>query len=208
MAKSKGFGDFRQPVHAENTNSDLSNYISALSHHVVIARSNIWCSSCWRGMLLVYSSMVRPYLIVQSRFTMGSPTSCRHGEQSFKNQTDEVDSHLIKDRTTSERVRFSCTCISEQSLTKMFPTCSLHALSVRLVDTPTLVQAPPSAAARITPHPLASEVKAQWNHEIAVLFKGFQNLDRSAMEWGRSLLYGPSEGTKVSPPSSTSSSPS
>ncbi|PPQ68097.1 hypothetical protein CVT25_014260 [Psilocybe cyanescens] len=68
----------------------------------------------------------------------------------------------------------------------------LHALSVRLVETPNVVLAPPSAAARIKPHNFTTELKSQWNHEIACLFKGFQNLDRSAVAWGKSLLYGPS----------------
>ncbi|KAF8152986.1 hypothetical protein B0H34DRAFT_87192 [Crassisporium funariophilum] len=68
----------------------------------------------------------------------------------------------------------------------------LHTLSVRLVETPALIQAPPSAAARIKPHPFTSQLKSQWNHEIAVLFAGFGNIDRSALAWGRSLVYGPS----------------
>ncbi|KAF5325071.1 hypothetical protein D9619_009899 [Psilocybe cf. subviscida] len=67
----------------------------------------------------------------------------------------------------------------------------LRALSVRLVDTPTLVLAPTSAAARIKPHPLASEVKAQWNDHVSALFTGVANLDKTAVRWGQSLLYGP-----------------
>ncbi|CAA7266282.1 unnamed protein product [Cyclocybe aegerita] len=84
----------------------------------------------------------------------------------------------------------------------------LHALSVRLVETPTLVQAPPSAASRIKPHPLSTEIKSRWNHEVAVLFAGFQNLDESAVAWGKSLLYGPSEEGRSRPSSSTPSAAS
>lgn len=81
---------------------------------------------------------------------------------------------------------------------------SLHALSVRLVETPTLVQAPTSAAARIKPHPLVSEMKSKWNDEIEGLFRGVHNLDKRAVEWGKSLLYGPDENKTVKPSSSTS----
>ncbi|KAF9556816.1 hypothetical protein CPC08DRAFT_710903 [Agrocybe pediades] len=72
----------------------------------------------------------------------------------------------------------------------------LHALSTRLVDSPNVVLAPPSAAMRVKPHPFTNELKYRWNREIAALFLGFQNLDRSVVRWGRSLLYGPEpEGT-------------
>jgi len=81
----------------------------------------------------------------------------------------------------------------------------LHALSVRLVDTPTVVQAPPSAATRIKPHPFTSELKSQWNNEIATLVSGIQNFDKTALNWGRSLLYGP---TTVEENTQTSSSSS
>ncbi|KAF9484067.1 hypothetical protein BDN70DRAFT_872966 [Pholiota conissans] len=85
----------------------------------------------------------------------------------------------------------------------------LHALSVRLVETPTLVQAPPPAATRIKPHPFTSEIKSQWNDEIAAVFKRIQSLDRTAVEWGRSLLYGPptTEGKTVQTSTSTTSTP-
>ncbi|KJA23903.1 hypothetical protein HYPSUDRAFT_137230 [Hypholoma sublateritium FD-334 SS-4] len=82
----------------------------------------------------------------------------------------------------------------------------MHALSVRLVETPTLVQAPPSAATRIRPHPLATEIKSKWNDEVAGLFLGFQNLDKRAVEWGRSLLYGPPDDEVKATTSSPSSS--
>lgn len=74
---------------------------------------------------------------------------------------------------------------------------SLHALSVRLVETPSLIQAPPPAAERIHKDPLVTEIKSRWNHEVAMLFRGFQNLDKSAVEWGKSLLYGPPADTKT-----------
>ncbi|KAG5720879.1 hypothetical protein E4T56_gene15244 [Termitomyces sp. T112] len=66
----------------------------------------------------------------------------------------------------------------------------LHALSIRLVETPSLVQAPPPAAARITHHPFASLLKAKWNQEVQSLFTGVANWDRRVQEWGKKLLYG------------------
>jgi len=80
---------------------------------------------------------------------------------------------------------------------------SLHALSVRLVETPTFIEAPPSAATRIKPPTFTSEVKSQWK-EVATVFRGFHELDKRAVEWGRSLLYGTSaeEKSKRSPSSS------
>ncbi|KAF9531067.1 hypothetical protein CPB83DRAFT_761943 [Crepidotus variabilis] len=81
----------------------------------------------------------------------------------------------------------------------------LHLLSVRLVETPNLVQAPPSAATRVQPHPLSTEVKAQWNREVENLFRGFQNLDKSVVDWGRSLLYGTSSQEMVEPKQTTGS---
>ncbi|KAH9474564.1 hypothetical protein JR316_0013026 [Psilocybe cubensis] len=65
----------------------------------------------------------------------------------------------------------------------------LHTLSVRLVETPNVILAPPSAAARVKPHNFTTELKARWNNEVECLFRGIQNLDRSAVEWGRTLLY-------------------
>ncbi|KAF8816304.1 hypothetical protein BYT27DRAFT_7184146 [Phlegmacium glaucopus] len=82
----------------------------------------------------------------------------------------------------------------------------LHALSVRLVDTPTLVQAPPPAAARIKPHPFTSHLKSQWNNEVAALVSGVQNFDKTALNWGRSLLYGPTTNKETTTQASSSSS--
>ncbi|KAF9467234.1 hypothetical protein BDZ94DRAFT_1249911 [Collybia nuda] len=66
----------------------------------------------------------------------------------------------------------------------------LKALSIRLEETPTLIQAPPSAASRIKHHPFTSQLHARWNQEIEYLFTGFQEWDKRAQEWGRKLLYG------------------
>ncbi|KDR77017.1 hypothetical protein GALMADRAFT_425347 [Galerina marginata CBS 339.88] len=86
----------------------------------------------------------------------------------------------------------------------------LHALSLRMIETPRLVQAPISAATRIKPHPFSSELKSLWNHEIASLFRGFHSMDKAAVEWGKSLLYGPrvegSKGTQQTPRPSASAS--
>jgi altered-inheritance-of-mitochondria protein 5 len=71
-----------------------------------------------------------------------------------------------------------------------------------MVETPNLVQAPPSAATRLKPHPISAEVKAHWNREVEALYRGFQNLDERLVGWGRSVkLYGPSEGSKRTDPS-------
>lgn len=67
---------------------------------------------------------------------------------------------------------------------------SLHALSIRLLETPSLVQAPPPAAARITHHPFQSLLKAKWNKDVEYLFTGAANWDRRVLEWGKRLLYG------------------
>jgi len=65
-----------------------------------------------------------------------------------------------------------------------------------MVETPMMVQAPPSAATRVKPHPISTEIKAQWNREVEAMYRGFQNLDKSLIGWGKSLFYGPSEATK------------
>ncbi|KXN87163.1 hypothetical protein AN958_09127 [Leucoagaricus sp. SymC.cos] len=69
-------------------------------------------------------------------------------------------------------------------------TLSLHVLSSRLIDSPTLVNAPPSAASRITSHPWSTYMESRWNQEIAYLFAGVREWDRRASEWGRKVLYG------------------
>ncbi|XP_006455170.1 hypothetical protein AGABI2DRAFT_194822 [Agaricus bisporus var. bisporus H97] len=66
----------------------------------------------------------------------------------------------------------------------------LHTLSSRLVDSPTAVIAPPSAAARISRHPWTSYAESQWNQEIAYLFAGVRDWDRKLSQWGRKVLYG------------------
>ncbi|PPQ99308.1 hypothetical protein CVT24_009176 [Panaeolus cyanescens] len=81
----------------------------------------------------------------------------------------------------------------------------LHTLTTRLTESPALIHAPPPAASRIHKDPLVTEIKSRWNHEIAMLFRGFQNLDRSAVEWGKSLLYGPPAKEKTTTTTSPSS---
>ncbi|KAJ7181503.1 hypothetical protein C8R43DRAFT_969386 [Mycena crocata] len=73
----------------------------------------------------------------------------------------------------------------------------LHTLSVRLVETPALIMAPPSAATRITPRPFTTIVKSKWNEEVATLFTGLRDWDIRAQEWGKRLLYGqPNPGAR------------
>ncbi|KAJ7084952.1 hypothetical protein C8R44DRAFT_821768 [Mycena epipterygia] len=66
----------------------------------------------------------------------------------------------------------------------------LHTLSVRLVETPALIMAPPSAATRITPRPFASLVESRWNQQIASLFSGLGEWDTRVQDWGKKVLYG------------------
>ncbi|KAJ6545447.1 hypothetical protein B0H19DRAFT_1033892 [Mycena capillaripes] len=66
----------------------------------------------------------------------------------------------------------------------------LHTLSVRLVETPALIMAPPSAATRVTPRPFISLLQSRWNQEVSSLFAGLGNLETRAQEWGKRLLYG------------------
>ncbi|KAF9453363.1 hypothetical protein P691DRAFT_658818, partial [Macrolepiota fuliginosa MF-IS2] len=66
----------------------------------------------------------------------------------------------------------------------------LHTLSTRLADSPTIINAPPSAAARITSHPWSSYFESRWNQEVAYLVAGVRSWDTKATEWGRKILYG------------------
>ncbi|KAF8199359.1 hypothetical protein K438DRAFT_1583385 [Mycena galopus ATCC 62051] len=66
----------------------------------------------------------------------------------------------------------------------------LHTLSVRLVETPALIMAPPSAATRITPRPFSALLQSRWNQEVASMYAGLREWDIRAQEWGKRLLYG------------------
>ncbi|KAF9497504.1 hypothetical protein BDN71DRAFT_1504781 [Pleurotus eryngii] len=65
----------------------------------------------------------------------------------------------------------------------------LYTLSVRLTETPTFVNAPPSAASRIEHRPSASLIKGKWNDEIDNLVAGLRSLDERAISYGKKLLY-------------------
>ncbi|KAJ7748423.1 hypothetical protein B0H16DRAFT_906983 [Mycena metata] len=80
----------------------------------------------------------------------------------------------------------------------------LHKLSVRLVETPALIMAPPSAATRVTPRPFSTLLQSRWNQEVASLFAGMREWDTRAQEWGKRLLYGGIE-TRPIPSSSAES---
>ncbi|KAJ7675560.1 hypothetical protein B0H17DRAFT_1207595 [Mycena rosella] len=67
----------------------------------------------------------------------------------------------------------------------------LHVLSVRLVETPALIMAPPSAATRITPRPFSALIEARWNQEIAFLYAGLGEWETRVQEWGKRLLRSP-----------------
>ena len=73
-----------------------------------------------------------------------------------------------------------------------------------MVETPTVVHAPLSAATRVKSHPFSNEAKAQWNREVEALYRGFQNLDNGLIVWAKSMFYGPSDGIKRRESTSTS----
>ncbi|KAK0202542.1 hypothetical protein DFS33DRAFT_1341027 [Desarmillaria ectypa] len=66
----------------------------------------------------------------------------------------------------------------------------LHQLSVRLVETPNVVIAPPSAASRIAHRPFASLIHETWNGEVDAVYHWVRTSDKRLQEWGRKLLYG------------------
>ncbi|THV07294.1 hypothetical protein K435DRAFT_772649, partial [Dendrothele bispora CBS 962.96] len=76
-----------------------------------------------------------------------------------------------------------------QTRTKQLST-DLHIQSVRLVETPNVVQAPPSAASRIPEKPFLSMLEAKWNDQIETVFNWARDSDKNIVEWGRRVLYG------------------
>ncbi|KAJ7211061.1 hypothetical protein B0H12DRAFT_1061900 [Mycena haematopus] len=66
----------------------------------------------------------------------------------------------------------------------------LHTLSVRLVESPALIMAPPSAATRITPRPFSTLLQSRWNQEVGSMYAGLRRWDIRAAEWGKRVLYG------------------
>ncbi|KAF8911321.1 hypothetical protein CPB85DRAFT_1303541 [Mucidula mucida] len=66
----------------------------------------------------------------------------------------------------------------------------LHLLSVRLVDAPTVVPAPPSAASRIAHKPFASLMHEKWNEQVDSAYNWVRTSDRRLEDWGHRLLYG------------------
>ncbi|KAJ7247438.1 hypothetical protein B0H12DRAFT_1020757 [Mycena haematopus] len=68
----------------------------------------------------------------------------------------------------------------------------LHSLSARLVESPALIMAPPSAATRITPRPFSTLLQSRWNQEVGSMYVGLRRWDIRAAEWGKRVLYGPS----------------
>ncbi|KAK7463476.1 hypothetical protein VKT23_006825 [Stygiomarasmius scandens] len=69
----------------------------------------------------------------------------------------------------------------------------LHIQSVRLVETPNVIQAPPPAASRIPEKPFLSLLEAKWNEQIEGLYNWARESDRHVVEWGRKVLYGTPE---------------
>jgi len=63
----------------------------------------------------------------------------------------------------------------------------LHHLSVRLLETPSIVIPPPPAAARVEHHPFRSLVHSRWNQEIESLFTWFRESDQVVDDWRKKL---------------------
>lgn len=80
-------------------------------------------------------------------------------------------------------------------------TCSLHALSRRLVEADTIIPAPPPASERIHQRPFDTMLKHQWNIQVEALFHAVGDWDRRVVDWGRRVLYGgdasPSDGARA-----------
>jgi len=66
---------------------------------------------------------------------------------------------------------------------------SLRELNTRITDSVALVNAPPSAAARIERRPFASLVESRWNREIETLFRGFYSWDNRFQQWCKDVFY-------------------
>ncbi|KAF9267929.1 hypothetical protein L218DRAFT_955103 [Marasmius fiardii PR-910] len=66
----------------------------------------------------------------------------------------------------------------------------LHTQSVHLAETPTLVQAPPSAASRIPEKQFLDMVQTKWNDQVEGLYKWCQDVDRRVLDWGQKTVYG------------------
>ncbi|KAI3607343.1 hypothetical protein WG66_004846 [Moniliophthora roreri] len=66
----------------------------------------------------------------------------------------------------------------------------LHVQSVRLVETPTFVHAPPPAAARVAEKPFWALIQARWNQEVEGIFRWCRDADRRVVDWGRRVAYG------------------
>ncbi|KAF8351986.1 hypothetical protein F5887DRAFT_933364 [Amanita rubescens] len=66
----------------------------------------------------------------------------------------------------------------------------LRELNTRITDSVALVNAPPSAAARIERRPFASLVESRWNREVETLFRGFYSWDNRLQQWCKDVFYG------------------
>ncbi|KAF9030308.1 hypothetical protein BDZ89DRAFT_949842 [Hymenopellis radicata] len=72
----------------------------------------------------------------------------------------------------------------------------LHLLSVRLVDAPTVVPAPPCAASRIAHQPFASLMHEKWNEQVDAAYNWVRTSDRRLEDWGHRLLHGDQRDSK------------
>ncbi|KAF5367531.1 hypothetical protein D9758_003606 [Tetrapyrgos nigripes] len=66
----------------------------------------------------------------------------------------------------------------------------LHIQSVRLVETPNVIQAPPPAASRIPEKTFSTLLQTKWNEQIEGVFNWARESDKRAVELARKMLYG------------------
>ncbi len=83
-----------------------------------------------------------------------------------------------------------CVGSSEAEQITDYPFDSLRELNTRITDSVALVNAPPSAAARIERRPFASLVESRWNREVETLFRGFYSWDNRLQQWYKDVFYG------------------
>lgn len=140
------------------------------------------------------------------RYTTDFPISSRRGTSSISIKI-HIPDFRVWDRTDQLHREYACLLIStnyktwQESFsfttslyppnhTKYFDLTSMHVLSFRLADSPTLINAPSSAASRIIHHPRSIDFESRWNQEVAHLFNRVISWDQRISEWGRKVLYG------------------
>lgn len=144
---------------------------------------------------LCYMQSYHPLFHWTFRYTMDFRASSKNGERKIISWL-ELSTYAPNPRTERHRKEYAFLGLLLLRGILILYISSLHALSIRLVETPAAVHPPPPAAARIKTNYISSQVKENWNREIETLFCTLQSLDRRVINWGRSLLYGSPESSK------------